>query len=142
MRIQKHILLVIFALLPYFSFSQITLDIKANDDNKLVKGIKPKKTYVSETAIKKELSNIINELQSEGYLLANIDSTITLSATQTAYISAGNKYKWGELKINQYDKILFADDISKPCNYKLMSPIFLQISIVVETKSLIIKSLT
>lgn len=109
MRIQKYILLVILALLPYFNFSQITLVIKANDDNKLVKGIKPKKTYVSETATKKELSNIINELQSEGYLLANLDSVNSSTNLQTAYISAGNKYKWGELKINQYDKILFAD---------------------------------
>ncbi len=76
---------------------------------KAVDKIKVKSTHPNVESVKKELKQVIAFLQNDGYLLASIDSVITSGNTQTAFINAGEKYKWGKLRIKPADKNLVSE---------------------------------
>lgn len=83
-----------------FLFAQQSIRFKlVNSDNPSVfKNINYKSSYSSFTAIEDQLKSIISSLQNQGYLLASIDTIKQDSLQYEAYLSTGNRYKWGYLK--------------------------------------------
>lgn len=98
------IIILLLCKIAYIFSQAQSLEIIANDNPKLINKIRIKSSYTSLNDIKKELRSVIYSLQNEGYLLANIDSSRSLADQTTAWITAGNKFKWGKLRIHKDDQ--------------------------------------
>ncbi|MCD6065780.1 MAG: hypothetical protein K0S33_606 [Bacteroidetes bacterium] len=80
------------------------LQLISTDQQKLVQKIKLKSSYSSLEAAKKELREVVYSLQSDGYLLVSVDSSVIAENKYTAFINVGDKYKWGRLKVRESDR--------------------------------------
>ncbi len=78
----------------------IRLELINTDNSGIFKNIKIKPLHYSALEIHTELKKTLNSLFSNGYLLASVDSTQYDSTIHIfrAYLTIGNKYKWGYLK--------------------------------------------
>jgi outer membrane protein assembly factor BamA len=80
------------------------LELFSADQPKLVGKFKLKSSYPTREAAKKEIQQVVYSLQSDGFLLVSVDSEVVQTNRVTAYITVGNKYKWGTLKVRERDK--------------------------------------
>lgn len=98
--------------------AQISLKLICTDHPKAIKKIKFKTNLVSEDDVKREITNIIAQLQTQGYLTVNNDSCIFTKHEAAIYVTAGEQYSWTELKIDKKDALMFADAGLNPENYE------------------------
>lgn len=102
-----------------------TLVIHSIQNESLLKKIDYKKIFPSQTAINKELNNVLSYCYDNAYLTAAYDSIIADSLSTTAYLNFGAPYKWASLKKGNVDEgvlseIGFREKIysNKPLKYK------------------------
>lgn len=81
-----------------------TLQVVNTDSAIIFKRINYKKQFNSVDFINKETNKIYMSLINEGYISASVDSIKKDSLNYTAYISAGKKYKWIQLKYAKNDQ--------------------------------------
>jgi hypothetical protein len=108
--------------------SKIELNILFNDT-----AIKSSKViiyskYINLSALKSEISQVINQLNSKAYLTASLDSILVDSTKYTAYLHLGDQFKWSYLKPVNIDeevlsKIGFRDKVfnNKPFNQRQLA---------------------
>ncbi|MBV6485748.1 MAG: hypothetical protein KFKLKKLM_02345 [Flavobacteriales bacterium] len=84
--------------------------------------------YINLSALKSEISQIINQLNSKAYLTASLDSILVDSNQYRAFIHLGNVFKWSYLKPVNIDeevlsKIGFRDKVfnNKPFNQRQLN---------------------
>jgi hypothetical protein len=84
--------------------------------------------YINLSAVKSEISQVINQLNSKAYLTASIDSILVDSTKYTAYLHLGDQFKWSYLKPVNIDeevlsKIGFRDKVfnNKPFNQRQLA---------------------
>lgn len=95
--------------LIHLQFSaQIVYKLKVvnTDTAGIFKKISYKKQFNNIDFINKETNKIYMSLINEGYISASIDSVKKDSLNYTAYISAGKKYKWINLKYSKKDQAI------------------------------------
>lgn len=80
------------------------LKVVNTDSQSVFKKITYKKQFTSKEFVATEINKIYVSLLNEGYISASIDSTKIDSITYTAFIYAGQKYKWIKLKYAQKDQ--------------------------------------
>ncbi len=71
-----------------------------------LKKISYKKYFTDTLSLKKELNNILNSLQGDGFLAASFDSLKINKKLVDAYLSCGKKYKWANLSFVNFDNPL------------------------------------
>lgn len=76
----------------------LSLKLINSDTVKIFKYIKVKNPYKSEKEITRFINYALSDLRKQGYLLADVDSVIKDSLTQTVYLRIGQKFKWAYLK--------------------------------------------
>lgn len=96
------------------------LDIASSDSNNLdiVKTISYKKIFTDTLSLKKELSNVLQDLYDKGYLSASFDSIQFDQTFAKAYLKRGNQYRWANLSFINFDKNLLDRIGIKPRYYK------------------------
>lgn len=105
--INRTLLLALFSTcFSMFSAAQnLQLNIVQKDSAKFFIKKKNYQTNFADTLLlQKELQQILNSLNSKGYLSARFDSIKTDSTSVTAWLRTGNIYKWGSISINQVEK--------------------------------------
>ncbi|MES2760901.1 MAG: hypothetical protein V4677_01795 [Bacteroidota bacterium] len=76
------------------------------DSATVFKKITYKKQFSNKEFVEKEANKIYISLIDEGYISASIDSMINNGFNYTAYISAGKKYKWVNLRYAKKDQAI------------------------------------
>ena len=86
-------------LFSHNSYAQNNLNFQAinTDHSSIFKNLHFKSNYTSLTEIQTALKEVLQSLHNDGYLLASLDSNRQDSLSYVAFISVGNKYKWGHL---------------------------------------------
>lgn len=125
----KKFIVILFLFACANAFSQkIELNILFNDT-----AIKSSKViiyskYINLSALKSEISQVINQLNSKAYLTASLDSILVDSTKYTAYLHLGDQFKWSYLKPVNIDeevlsKIGFRDKVfnNKPFNQRQLA---------------------
>lgn len=82
------------------------LSVINTDSASVFKKINYKKQFADKAFINKETNKIYVSLINEGYISASVDSVKKDSLKYTAYISAGKKYKWINLRYNKKDQAI------------------------------------
>jgi hypothetical protein len=108
------------------TFSQkIELNVLFNDTAIKASKVITYNKYINLSALKSEISQIINQLNSKAYLTASLDSILIDSNQYQAYIHLGKVFKWSYLKPVNIDeevlsKIGFRDKVfnNKPFNQR------------------------
>lgn len=80
------------------------LQVINTDSQAVFKKITYKKQFNSKEFIFNELNKIYVSLINEGYITANVDSIVHDSFNYKAYVSAGEKYKWVDLRYSKKDQ--------------------------------------
>lgn len=99
-----------FSFLLFFAITIIKaqvvykLQVINTDSQHVFKKITYKKQLSSKEFIFNEVNKIYVSLINEGYIAANVDSIIPDSQTYKAYIYAGKKYKWVNLRYAKKDQ--------------------------------------
>ena len=110
--------ILFFILLSLTASAQLSLKISCNDDPKALRRFKWKTNYSNEEDVKKEITQIISQIQSLGYLTVSVDSIIITKQEALTYLSVGKRYSWTELKIEKKDLLIFADAGLNTENYQ------------------------
>lgn len=110
--------ILFFILLSLTASAQLSLKISCNDDPKALRRFKWKTNYSNEEDLKKEITQIISQIQSLGYLTVSVDSIIITKQEALTYLSVGKRYSWTELKIEKKDLLIFADAGLNTENYQ------------------------
>lgn len=91
---------------------------------------------IDQGSLKSTLTDCINQIHQEGYLLASLDSIVADSSNYTAYFKLGKTFKWGTLSNKNIDeellsKIGFRDKLynNKPFNQKQLSNLYKKVII-------------
>lgn len=132
-----YILLITAYFLSNGLFSQkISLAISFTDTI-----LKPNKVIsfnknIDQGSLKSTLTDCINQIHQEGYLLASLDSIVADSSNYTAYFKLGKTFKWSTLSNKNIDeeilsKIGFRDKLynNKPFNQKQLSNLYKKVII-------------
>jgi hypothetical protein len=94
----------LLAKLPSIAQGIYKLKIVNTDSQAVFKKISYKKQVTSKEFILTETNKIYVSLVNEGYISASIDSIKQDSTTYTAFINAGEKYKWVNLRYAKKDQ--------------------------------------
>ena len=86
------------AKLPLNAQNVYKLQVINTDSASVFKKISYKKQFQSKEFIEKETNKIYISLLDAGYISANIDSITNTGFSYIAYIAAGKKYKWVNLR--------------------------------------------
>lgn len=108
----KFFSIILFCFLSFTSTAQyryFKLELVRNDSiipqKKFKKITSFKNEFVSDSAQKKELHNVLMRLNSNGYLTAKIDSTVKIDSLHLkAWISSGEQYRWATIKPGNVDE--------------------------------------
>lgn len=132
-----YILLITAYFLSNGLFSQkISLAISFTDTI-----LKPNKVIsfnknIDQGSLKSTLTDCINQIHQQGYLLASLDSIVADSSNYTAYFKLGKTFKWSTLSNKNIDeeilsKIGFRDKLynNKPFNQKQLSNLYKKVII-------------
>lgn len=121
------IILFLFAFTNAFS-QKIELNILFNDTAIKSSKVITYSKYINLSALKSEISQVINQLNSKAYLTASLDSILVDSSKYTAYLHLGDQFKWSYLKPVNIDeevlsKIGFRDKVfnNKPFNQRQLA---------------------
>lgn len=125
----KKIIIILFLFAFNNGFSQkIELSILFNDTSIKSSKVITYNKYLNLSALKPEISQVINQLNSKAYLTASIDSILVDSTKYTAYLHLGEQFKWSYLKPVNIDeevlsKIGFRDKVfnNKPFNQRQLA---------------------
>ncbi len=82
------------------------LQVINTDSQSIFKKITYKKQLTSKEFISKETNKIYVSLINEGYISASVDSITQESVNYKAYITAGQKYKWVNLRYDKKDQAI------------------------------------
>jgi hypothetical protein len=83
--------------------SVFTLKLINTDSVKIFKYVKYKSTYKSEKELIRSVNTVLNDLRSDGYLLADVVSRTGDSLNKIYQIQIGKKFKWAHLKKGNAD---------------------------------------
>lgn len=97
-------LLLFLVKLPLTAQMVYKLQVVNTDSQSVFKKINYKKQFNNVDFIYKEVNKIYISLINEGYITASVDSVKQDSLNSVAYISAGQKYKWINLKYQTKDQ--------------------------------------
>lgn len=121
------VILFLFAFTNAFS-QKIELNILFNDTAIKSSKVITYSKYINLSALKSEISQVINQLNSKAYLTASLDSILVDSTKYTAYLHLGDQFKWSYLKPVNIDeevlsKIGFRDKVfnNKPFNQRQLA---------------------
>jgi outer membrane protein assembly factor BamA len=89
---------------PAISQTMYHLTVVNTDSKSVFKKVNYKKQFTAMEFVFNEINRIYVSLINEGFITANTDSVIARSNLYTAYISAGEKYKWINLKYEKKDQ--------------------------------------
>lgn len=125
----KKIIIILFLFAFTNAFSQkIELNILFNDTAIKSSKVITYSKYINLSALKSEISQVINQLNSKAYLTASLDSILVDSTKYTAYLHLGDQFKWSYLKPVNIDeevlsKIGFRDKVfnNKPFNQRQLA---------------------
>ncbi|MDF2453387.1 MAG: hypothetical protein K0S26_2891 [Bacteroidota bacterium] len=96
--------LVLFAVTTFKAQLVYKLQVVNTDSQSVFKRLTYKKQFNSKEFIFNEINKIYVSLINEGYITANIDSIVPDSLNYKAYVSAGEKYKWVDLRYSKKDQ--------------------------------------
>ncbi len=82
------------------------LQVVNTDSAAVFKKISYKKQFNAKEFIEKEANKVYISLVEEGYISASVDSFTNEGLNYTAYISAGKKYKWVNLRYGKKDQAI------------------------------------
>lgn len=88
---------------PVLSVQSFHLKLVNTDTVKIFKYIKYKDSYRTEKELTKSVNTILNDLRSDGYLLADVISRKGDSLNKIYYLQIGKKFKWAKLKRGNAD---------------------------------------
>ncbi len=121
------VILFLFAFTNAFS-QKNELNILFNDTAIKSSKVITYSKYINLSALKSEISQVINQLNSKAYLTASLDSILVDSTKYTAYLHLGDQFKWSYLKPVNIDeevlsKIGFRDKVfnNKPFNQRQLA---------------------
>lgn len=125
----KKFIVILFLFACANAFSQkIELNILFNDTAIKSSKVITYSKYINLSALKSEISQVINQLNSKAYLTASLDSILVDSTKYTAYLHLGDQFKWSYLKPVNIDeevlsKIGFRDKVfnNKPFNQRQLA---------------------
>lgn len=125
----KKFIVILFLFAYANAFSQkIELNILFNDTAIKSSKVITYSKYINLSALKSEISQVINQLNSKAYLTASLDSILVDSTKYTAYLHLGEQFKWSYLKPVNIDeevlsKIGFRDKVfnNKPFNQRQLA---------------------
>ncbi|HRP61556.1 MAG TPA: hypothetical protein PK833_14895, partial [Vicingus sp.] len=107
---------------------KIELNVLFNDTTIKASKVITYNKYINLSALKSEISQIINQLNSKAYLTASLDSILVDSNQYRAFIHLGDVFKWSYLKPVNIDeevlsKIGFRDKVfnNKPFNQRQLN---------------------
>lgn len=125
----KKFIVILFLFACANAFSQkIELNILFNDTAIKSSKVITYSKYINLSALKSEINQVINQLNSKAYLTASLDSILVDSTKYTAYLHLGDQFKWSYLKPVNIDeevlsKIGFRDKVfnNKPFNQRQLA---------------------
>jgi hypothetical protein len=82
------------------------LNIINTDSQKIFKKISYKKQFASKEFLQKEINKVYVSLLDEGFITASVDSLICDSLNCKAYLYAGQKHKWVQLRYDKKDQAI------------------------------------
>jgi hypothetical protein len=94
----------LFAVTTFKAQLVYKLQVVNTDSQSVFKRLTYKKQFNSKEFIFNEINKIYVSLINEGYITANIDSIVPDSLNYKAYVSAGEKYKWVDLRYSKKDQ--------------------------------------